>query len=102
MVIRRHPTSPKVVNTIRWRSARFTCSYMEEDRALEETGNWLQTGVAQNNLVAVFTDSKSLHAALLEKSTGLDPPRFKIKRQNVMLWISGHSDILGNEMTDCR
>ena len=70
VVTRRYPTSPRVVKTIRQRGARFTCSYEEEKRALEET---VQTGVPQNSSVTVFTDSESLYAALLGKSTGLDP-----------------------------
>ena len=51
----------------------------------------------------VFTDSHSLYAALLGKSTGLDPLRFKLKglrRQITIQWIPGHSNNLGNEMED--
>ena len=71
-----YPTSPKVVKTILQKCARFTCSYEEEKRALEEA---VQTGVPQNSSVAVFTDSQCLCAALLGKSTGLEPLRFKLK-----------------------
>ena len=64
-----YPILPKIVKTIRRRGARFTCSYEEEKRALEEAVHWLQTGVQQNSSVAVFTDSQSLCVALLGKST---------------------------------
>ena len=37
VVTRGNPTSSKVVKTIRWRGARFTCSYDEEKRALQVT-----------------------------------------------------------------
>ena len=57
VVTRGNPTSPKVVKTIRQRGARFTSSYKEEKRALEEAVHWLQTDVPQNSSVAVFTDS---------------------------------------------
>ena len=70
-----NPTSPRLVKTIRRRGARFTCSYEEEKRALEEAVHWLQTGVPQNSSVAVFTNSQSL----LGKGTGLDPLRFNFK-----------------------
>ena len=55
--------------------------------------------------MAVFTDSQSISAALLEKSTGLDALRFKFKglRKHITIqcqWIPGHSDILGNELAD--
>ena len=79
VVTRRNPTSPMVVKTIQRRSARFTCSYEEEKRALEEAVNWLQTGVPQNSSVALFTDSQSLCVALIGKSTGLDSLRFNLR-----------------------
>ena len=90
MVTRGNPTSPRVVKTIRRRGARFTCSYEEEKRALEEAVHWLQTDVPQNYSVAVFTDSQSLCAALLGKSTGLDPLKLNLKglrRQLTIQWI---------------
>ena len=64
VVTRGNPTSPRVVNTIRQRGARFTCFYEEEKRALEEAVHWLQTDVSQNSSVAVFTGSQSLCALL--------------------------------------
>ena len=45
---------------IRQRGVRFTCSYEEEKRALEEAIHWLQTGVPQNSSMAMFTDSQSI------------------------------------------
>ena len=78
VVTRGNPISPKVLNTVQRRGAIFTCSYEEKNRVLEEAVNWLQT-VEQNSSVAVFTDSKSLRAALLGKSTKLDLVRFKFK-----------------------
>ena len=103
MVTRGNPTSPKVVKTIRRRGARFTCSYEKEKRALEEAVHWLQTGVPQNSSVAVFMDSESLCAALLIKSTCLNPHRFKLKglrRQITKQWVPGHKKISGNKMAD--
>ena len=58
--------------TIQRRCARFTCFYEEEKRTLEEVVHLVQTGVPQTFSVAVFTDSRSLYAALLEKYTSLD------------------------------
>ena len=49
VVTRRNPSSPEVVNTLRRRGARFTCSYEEENMTLEEAVHWLQTGVLQNS-----------------------------------------------------
>ena len=72
VVTRGNSTLPKVVKTIRRKGARFTYSYEEEKRTLEEAIHWLQTGVPQNSSVAVFTDSQSLCAALHGKSTGID------------------------------
>ena len=103
LVTRVNPTSPKVVKKLRRRGARFTCSYEKENWALEEAVHWLQTGVQQNSSVAVFTDSQSVCAALLGKSTGLDPFRFNTKgfiRQITIQWIPGHSNSLGNEIAD--
>ena len=77
VVTREYPTSLKVVKTIRRRGARFTCSYEEEKRALEEAVPWLQTGVSQTSSVAVFTDFKSLCAALLGKSTRPRTPQIQ-------------------------
>ena len=74
---RGNPTFSKVVKTIRRRGARFTCSYEEEKRALEEAVPWLQTGVSQTSSVAVFTDFKSLCAALLGKSTRPRTPQIQ-------------------------
>ena len=57
----------------------------------------------QSYLVAVFTDSQSLWAVLLGKSTCFDPLRFKLKvlrRQITVQCILGQSDILGNEFAD--
>ena len=102
MVTRGSPISPRVVKTIRRRGARFTCSYEEEKRALEEKVHWLQTGVSQNSSVAVFTDSQSLCIALLGKSC-LDPLRFnlrELRRQINLQWIPAHSNMLGNEIAD--
>ena len=103
VVVTRGPNSPKVVKTIRRRGAHFTCSCEEEKRALEEAIHWLKTGVPQNSSVVVFSDSQSLSAALLGKSTCLDPPRPYLKglrRQITIQWIPAHSNISGNEMAD--
>ena len=79
MVTSENPISPKVAMTLQRRGARYTCSCEDEKRALEEMVHWLQTGVSQNSSVVVFTDSQSSCAALLRKSTGLDPLKFKFK-----------------------
>ena len=44
---------------------------MRKKRVLEEAVLWLQMGVPQKTLVAVFTDSQSLCVALPGKSIGL-------------------------------
>ena len=83
------------------RGARFTCSYYEEKRALEEAVHWLQTDVPQNSSVAVFTDSQSLCAAQLGKFYRPRRPQIQgLRRQITIQWIPGHCDILGNEMAD--
>ena len=83
-------------------TAQHLAAYWIEEWVLWSPGK-PQTGVPQNSLVAVFTDSQSLCAALLGKSTGLDPLRFNLKqlrRQITIQRIPGHSNILGNEIAD--
>ena len=79
MITRGNLTSPKVVKTIRQRCTLLICSYNEKKRALEEAVHWLQTGVLRKSSVEVFTDSQSLCAALLGKSTSQDPLKFELK-----------------------
>ena len=87
--------SMEIQKTIRWRGAHFTCSINEE------AIHWLQTGVPQNFLVAVFTDSQSLCAAQLGKFYRPRRPQIQgLRRQITIQWIPGHCDILGNEMAD--
>ena len=88
------------MKTTQKRGARFTCSYEEKKKSVEEAVHWLQKGVLQNSSVTVFTDSQFLCAALLGKSTGLDSLRFKIKGLRRQIKFPGHSDILVNEMAD--
>ena len=80
VVTRGNPTSPKVVKTIRRRGARFTCSYDEENRALEEAVHWLQTGVTNAKLFSGSVHGLPiLFAVLLRKFADLDPHRFNLK-----------------------
>ena len=93
VVTRGNPTSPEFVKTMQRKGACFTCSYEEEKRILEETVFRLQTGVPKSSSVTVFTDSQSICAALLEKSSD---SIFKVSEYQSLQWIPGHSDILGN------
>ena len=101
VVTRENPSSCEVVKTIRRKGAHLTCFY--EKKKEGPGGSGVLTGVRQNSSMAVFTDSQSLCADLIGKSTGLDPLRLKLKglrRQITKQWIPGLSDILRSEMAD--
>ena len=101
VVTRGNPTSPKVVKTIRQRDACFTCSYEDENRALEEAVHWLQTRVPQNFSVAV-SRTPILYVPLCLKSLNAyntsDSSLNESEKKITIQRIPRHNDILGNKM----
>ena len=93
--------NPTIVDVLKQKGAKYTCSYGEEEDAMGLAMDWLEINLTQNALI--ITDSKSVCDGLVHMNTDLAPLLLRLNNyQNELTiqWVPGHCGIAGNELAD--
>ena len=96
------PSSAQIIQTLRKRGRRITCSYEEETAAMIEAVKWARR--VDGDRVLIVTDSQSLFSALASVEPNPEIAHLKkmlTETTNVQLqWVPSHCGIPGNELAD--
>ena len=93
---------PTELEVIKAKGSRLTCSYKEEERALNLGLDWINLR-SDISAITFCTDSLSLLQAINSLNNSTINVRQKMENINSMihlLYVPGHKDVPGNEMSD--
>jgi ribonuclease HI/exonuclease III len=95
------PDKPNVIETRKQKGANLTCSYGEEEGALDLALDWIEGN--SPSAAVIITDSQSLCKGLQNNNPDLEPLLKRIHslpNKITIQWVPGHCGIAGNELAD--
>jgi len=96
-----NPDKPNVIDTRKQKGANHTCSYAEEEDAMDLALDWLEEN--PSSAAILITDSQSLCKGLQYDNPDLEPLQKRLQslpNKITIQWVPGHCGVAGNELAD--